>query len=252
MSEPILLSQLRSFRWWRAVLGMVAFLAVYSIVARLVVVHTSRLVRTPLLLFVECALLSVATVGLAASIDPRSAGLFAFFRRVLAGLAVLAVLALAVMIVAGARPISAVLLSQAVILTFCLLVSATFLAVRCLGGEPFLAQFVTIFVVGALLGTMFYANPVIERDISPAQRERVIRTVLATNPISVMSYSLLEFDMLRSRIMYDRISTIARWYRIPAPVWWRTTLGYLAVTGILAAVAGLSNRFRPVFRGGVR
>ncbi|MFO7897564.1 MAG: hypothetical protein R6V58_00715 [Planctomycetota bacterium] len=238
------------FRWWLVLPGLAAYAVIFSALAWLAAVRCPRPARALVLMFAECSLLSVAAIGLAASADP--AGLAACFRRVVVGLLPLAAVSVALSVAAGVAPWTALAGAQVVIVAFCVLLAAVFLWVRCVGGEPFPAQFVTVMAGAGLMGTVFYANPLVERDQSPEARGRVIRVVLAVNPMAAISYSLLRFDMMRRQLMYDRISVIARWYRVTYPAWWQTACGYAAAAGLLAGAAGVCHRFRLRLRGGAQ
>ena len=200
------------------------------------------------LTFVECAALAVVTALFSVSFDPRELGVRRAVLRVLCvcGLTELAsVVVLGVAWLAwGAAPFVGGLAAQLVILAFCLLLASVFALIRCSGSELLVAQLVSIFVACALMGTIFYADPLVEAQRSPEARSMMITGILATNPITAISWSLLEFDLMRQQLMYDSISVIGRWYRTPYPKWWSTTLVYTAVSAVTLVGAGLLRKHR--------
>lgn len=209
------------------------------------------------LTFAECAVLAAAVGLFAAGLDPRELGIRKFALRIFLTCLLLSAGSAVVLVIAslawGAAPLAGGLIAQLVILSFCLLIAAAFAWVRCVGSEVLLAQFVAIIVACALVGSIFFADPIVEADKSPEARGIVIGAILLTNPITSISWSLLRFDVLRRQIMYDRISVIGRWYRTPYPEWWQTVCAYAVISAILFVTAGLVRRrrlSRPAHKGG--
>jgi hypothetical protein len=199
------------------------------------------------LTFVECALAAVLVSLVAPGIDAARVGVVPFLWR-FAGICAAALALSAVVIVisrvaAGAVPLSGGLLAQLVIFTFCILLGSVFALVRCSGSELFFAQLVTVFVACALLGTVFYADPVIEARQDPETRSVVIGAVLSANPVMAISGSLLRHDLLRQELMYGKISVIAS-YRVSYPEWWKTSIEYLVLSAVMLAGGGLLRRYR--------
>ena len=198
------------------------------------------------LVFVECAVLAAVIALFAAKSDPRQLGIRRFILRLSVFCVSALLLSSAVLTAAwavwGAEPLVGGLAAQLVILSFCLLLGAIFALARCGGTEPLFAQCVCWFVACVLMGTVFYADPIVEAQPSPKARSVAIRAALAVNPITAISWSLLEYDLMRRQIMYDRISVIGRWYRTPYPQWWATACGYVALSVVILAGAGLLRR----------
>jgi hypothetical protein len=142
----------------------------------------------------------------------------------------------------GATGVAGALLAQLVIVAFCGLLASVFALVRCSGSELLFAQLVSIFVACVLLGTVFYADPLIEAEQSPESRSAVIHAALAVNPVTVISGSLLEFDLMRRPVMYGRISVIQRYQFSYPRDWWEVLAGYAAVSFVLFLGAGVLRR----------
>ena len=99
------------------------------------------------------------------------------------------------------------------------------------------------------MGTVFYADPIIEVQKSQEARGTVMRVILASNPLTAISWSLLEFDLMRQQLMYDRFSGIGREYgepghRVSYPDWWRTSGAYLLVSLVVLFGGGILRRHR--------
>jgi len=197
------------------------------------------------LLFTEPALMAGAVVCLASAASRRGLRVVGLLAAVLAGLAAMAILSAAVVWLAarGAYGVGVVLCAQLVFVAFGLLLAGLLVALRRAGGEPLAAQLVTLCVAAALVGTVFYADPIVEGRGSPEARRRVIRAALAVNPLTAVSGSLLEVDLMRRRVMYDKISVIGRWYQVPYPRWWTTACGYGVAAVALFGAAALFEAF---------
>ena len=176
---------------WKLAVWLAVYLAVFGAFAFAASRHCSGRGLMATLTFVECAMLAVVVALFAVNVDPRERGVSRFVVRLLAvcGLAVVA--SVVVLVVAslawGAEPVAGGLIAQLVILSFCVLLGAVFAVVRCGGSELFLAQLVSIFVACVLLGTVFYADPIVEAQRSPEARSLVIGAVLASNPLTAIS-----------------------------------------------------------------
>ena len=235
-------------RIWKVAVALSVYLLAFGGFACFAAAHCNPHGLMATLTFVECAVLAIVVALFAVDQDPHEVGVLRFVLRLAAicGLTLAvsaAVLGLAAA-VWGATPLAGGLVAQVVILSFCLLLVSVFALVRCSGSELLLAQLVCILVACALMGTVFYADPVVEAQKSPEARGMMIAAVLSSNPLTAISWSLLEFDLLRRQIMYDRISVIGRFYRTPSPQWRRILCGYVAVSAVMLTGAGLLRRHR--------
>jgi len=218
-------------RPWKIGTGLAVYLIGVAAFAAFAVARCRTEGLLAVLLFTESALVAGGVVLIAAAVDPRGVGVRGFVVTVSAvSLLMLAATGPALLIVLtnGAGPLGGALLAQLLILTFCLLLASVFALVRCVGAELFSAQLVCILVACALMGTVFYVDPLVEADQSPETRSVVITAALAANPMTAMSWSLLRYDLMHGQIMYDRVSVIGRWHRIPDIQWWQTACGYAA------------------------
>jgi len=209
---------------------------------------------------IECAMLAVIVALFSVGLDPRENGNRRFVVRLLA-VCVPAVAGSVIVIIVAAllqggdaadapnsaqllsQMIAAGLIAQLVILSFCLLLGAVFALVRCSGSELLFAQLVAILVASMLLGTVFYADPIVESQKSPEARSTVISLALAANPITAISGALPNFDLMRREMMYSRISVIGRFYPANYPEWWRTALGYMVTASVILLGAGVLRRY---------
>ena len=115
----------------------------------------------------------------AVNLDPREIGVWRFMLR-LTGLCGLTLLISAGVLVFasaawGAEPLLGGLVAQLVIFSFCILLASIFALVRCSGSELLFAQLVIIFMACALMGTVFYADPIVEARNSPEAKSMAIR-----------------------------------------------------------------------------
>jgi len=233
---------------WRAAVWSAAYLLAFAVFA---VVASARSTGNSLmaaLTFVECAVIAGAVALFAVYVDPRDRGLGPFLLRMgaVCGLTVLtsSLVLAGAWLLAGAGPIIGGLLAQLVIVAFGFLLASVFAIIRCLGAEPLFAQLVSILVACALMGTVFYANPIIEADWSSGTRSTIIHATLAVNPVTAISSSLLGLDLMRStrgQLMYDRISVLGGYLR-GYPPWWETLCGHVGAALLVLAGAGLSRR----------
>ncbi len=233
-------------RLWRVALWLAVYLIVFAAFAFVASRHCAGRGLMATLTFVECAVLAAGVALFCVKFDPRRFGV-RLFVAALSAVCVLTLLAGVLVLVAawalwGAAPLIGGLAAQLVIFSFCMLLAAVFALVRCSGSELLFAQLVCILVACVLMGTVFYADPIIEAQGSSEAKRMVIRAALTINPITAISGSLLGFDMMREQIMYDRISVIARWYKVPYPEWWQAMCGYLALSVVVLSGAGVLRR----------
>ena len=230
--------------WWCLLAFPVAFGAFAYLASR----HMGGRSLMAALVFLECAAAALVSAVAFVDFEPRKLGVWGFLFRVAAACAAVVAGGFAVLVLAavlwGAEPLAGGLLAQVVVISFCLLLGAVYALVRRAGAEPFLSQLVSIFVGCVLMGTVFYADPVVEAQSSPERRSLAIRAVLAANPMTAISWSLLRFDLMRRQIMYDRISVIGRFYRTEYPPWWKTAAGYVIASAVLLGAASLLGRGR--------
>ncbi len=243
----------RDVRFWSLAVGLAAYLVGYAGFAVIASQSCAGPGLMPVLVFAECAVLACGTALVAARFDPQRLGVWRFAARVAAvcgGAALVSALVLIGAAMAGAKPLVGGLLAQVVIFAFCLLLAAVFAFVRCIGAEPMAAQFVSLVMACALVGTVFYADPIVETEMPPATRSRVINAVLAPNPIMAITWSLLRFDLLHRQVMYDRISVIGRFYAYEYPQWWTVSCGYIVCAALLLCGAAWLRRRVPARGGG--
>ncbi len=239
-------------RVWRAAVWLAAYLIGYAGFAVAASQWCAGRGLMAVLVFAECAVLACGTVLVAAWLDPKRLGVWRFIARAAAacgGAVVVSAAVIAGAALAGAEPLGGGLLAQVVVLAFCLLLAAAFALVRCIGAEPMAAQFVSLLVACALVGTVFYADPLVETEMPPETRSRVINAVLAPNPIMAITWSLLRFDLLHRQVMYDRISVIGRFYAYEYPRWWAVSCGYLVCAALMLLGAARFRRCVPARRG---
>ena len=231
---------------WRASIWLAVYLAGLAVFAWIASQHCSGRSLMAVLTFIECALMAVVVAVFVVDRDPREIGLIRLMWASLAVCGAAAVLSSMVLVLAwaawGAYPIAGALVAQIVILSFAVLLVSIFCLVRCSGSELLFAQLVTIFAACALLGTVFYADPLIEASWSAQRRGTVITMVMAASPVTAISWSLLEFDLMRRQTMYDHISVIGRWYQTTYPEWWQTVAGYLVISLVMLTGAALLHR----------
>jgi hypothetical protein len=240
-------------RLWPIVVWLAIFLAGFVGFAFIASRHATGRSLMATLTFVECAVLAGVVAMFAVDCDPRELGVRGFVTRLLVPCAATQLLGSGVLVFAslawGAGPLAGGLAAQLVILAFCILVGSVFSFVRCSGSEPLFAQLVSIFVACALMGTVFYSDPIVEVQKSPEARSMAIRGILATNPLTAISWSLLEFDLMRRQLMYDRFSVIGGKYGEPGhnvsyPEWWHTAGAYLLVSFVVLTGGGILRRHR--------
>lgn len=240
-------------RLWPIVIWLAVFVAGFGAFAFIASGHSTGSSLMATLTFVECAVLAGVVAMFAVDCDPRELRIRGFLVRLLVPCAATQLLASGVLILAhvawGATPLGGGLAAQIVILAFCLLLGSVFAFMRCSGSELFFAQLVTIFAACALMGTVFYADPIVEVQKSPEARGVVMRAILATNPLTAISWSLLEFDLMRRQLMYDRISVIGGTYGEPGhnvsyPEWWRTAGAYVLISLVVLFGGGILRRHR--------
>ncbi len=237
----------------RVALWLAIFLVGFGLFAFVASRHCRGRGLMATLTFVECAAMAAVAAMFAVNSDPRRVGVRGFVVRLVFVCALTQILASGVLIVAwwqwDAAPLAGGLAAQLVILAFCVVLGSVFSFVRCSGSELLFAQLVTIFVACAMMGTVFYADPIVEAQKSPEARSMVIRGILATNPLTAISWSLLEFDLMRRQLMYDRISVIGGSYGEPGhnvsyPTWWGTAGAYVIVAFVLFVGGAILRRHR--------
>jgi hypothetical protein len=247
MATPVEKAESAGRTVWRAGIALVVYLVAFAVFAWFASRHCPGSGLTTALVFVECALGAVLLGVFVVELDPRRLGVVRFAAGIgglLAGLAVASALVLvAARLLWGAVPLVGALYAQVVIVSFCVLLASVFALVRCSGSELFFAQLVCIFVACVLMGTVFYADPVIESQGTAGGKRIAIAVVLATNPLGAIS-DALEFGWMHEDLMYRRFSVIGRWYYPSYPEWWGTASGYLAVSAVLLVGAGLLLRHR--------
>jgi hypothetical protein len=234
--------------WRKAGFWSAAYLVAFGAFAGIASLGCRGESLTASLTFVECAALAAAVPLFAVRRDPRRFGVLGFLWRIAAIVLGAIVISSAVMLVAraalAAEAVGGALIAQGVIFAFCLLLASVFAVVRCSGSGLLFAQLVAIFVACALLGTVFYADPIIEAQRSSEARGTVIHAALAVNPVTAISGSLLHFDLMRRTVMYGRISVIGQWYPFDYPDWWTVLAGYAGVSVVLLSGAALLRRYR--------
>lgn len=237
----------RRARIWRTAVWLAVYLCVFTAFAFVASQRCGERGLMATLTFVECALLAVVVAIFAVTLDPRELGVWRFVLHLAAVCVLTLLISAGVLGLAsaawGAHPFIGGLAAQLVILSFCILLGSVFAVVRCSGSELLFAQLVCIFVACALMGTVFYADPIIEAQRSSEAKGFVIRAVLATNPITAISWSLLQFDLMHRPLMYGSISVIGDHYT-PYPDWWTTLCGYLAISAVTLIGAELLRRHR--------
>ena len=256
MSDAGYESREAGLQLWPIVVWLAVFVAGFGIFAFIASRDSgggSSLMAT--LTFVECAVLAGVVAMFAVDCDPRELGVRGFVVRLLVPCVATQLLASGVLTIAHfawrASPLGGALAAQLVILAFCLLLGSVFSFIRCSGSELFFAQLVSIFTACALMGTVFYADPIIEVQKSPEARSRVMRAILATNPLTAISWSLLAFDVMRSghaTLMYD-VTVMGHRYNEPGrsvsyPDWWRTARAYVVVSLVMLFGGGILRRHR--------
>lgn len=238
---------------WRIVTWLSLFFVGFGAFAFIASRHCTGRSLMATLTFVECAVLGGVVAMFAVNYDPRELRISGFLARLLAVCVCTQLLGSAILALAaaawGGGPLAGGLAAQVVILAFCVLLGSIFAFVRCSGSELLFAQLVTIFAACALIGTVFYADPIVEVQKSPEARSMAIRVILGSNPLTAISWSLLEFDLMRRQLMYDRISVIGGHYGEPGhtvsyPEWWRTAGAYLIVSAVMLAGGGILRRHR--------
>ena len=240
-------------RLWPIVIWLAIFFAGFGAFAFIASRHSTGSSLMATLTFVECAALAGVVAMFAVDCDPRQVGVRGFVARLVVPCLATQLLASGVLVLAsvawGASPLGGGLAAQLVIFAFCLLLGSVFAFIRCSGSELFFAQLVSIFAACALMGTVFYADPIVEVQRSPEARGLAMRSILATNPLTAISWSLLEFDLMRRQLMYDRISVIGGKYGEPGhnvsyPDWWRTAGAYVLISLVVLFGAGILRRHR--------
>jgi len=237
----------RLARTWRTAVWLAVYLCAFTAFAAVASQHCGGRGLMATLAFVECALLAVVVAIFAVTLDPLGLGIWKFALCLAAVCGATLLISAGVLCFAsaawGAEPLAGGLAAQLVIFAFCMLLGSVFAVVRCGGAELLSAQLVCITVACVLLGTVFYADPIIEAQGSSEAKGVVIRAALATNPITAISWSLLRFDLMRRRLMYGPISEIGDHYT-PYPAWWATLCGYAAASAVMLIGAGLLRRHR--------
>jgi len=125
------------------------------------------------------------------------------------------------------------------------------------GLRPTTAQLVATAVGLAMVGNVFYANPLVEATGTPAARSAVIQTTLWTNPWLIAGGSILHADPLRAERLYAWSVIPYYSFRYPcasiggaagraAAASW----AYAAVAALLALLASLAARLRRPRRAG--
>lgn len=232
----------------RTLIALMLYVASLVVLTAVAAAHSHGRTPTAVVVFAEFGLVAAFVAFVGGLHDPRKMGVGRFLVRLLllcAGAALAGGAVLAVASAAGvATALAGGLAAQLVVFSFALLMGMIFAFVRCWGAELLLAQLVCLFVACVLVGTVFYADPIIEAQKTPEARSRVITVALALNPITAVSRSLLGVDLLRRPVMYDRISVIGRWYQTPYGTWWKTACGYLAASVVMMAGAAAARRPR--------
>ena len=214
----------------RTLIALMLYVASLVVLTAVAAAHSHGRTPTAVVVFAEFGLVAAFVAFVGGLHDPRKMGVGRFLVRLL-------------LLCAGAA-LAGGLAAQLVVFSFALLMGMIFAFVRCWGAELLLAQLVCLFVACVLVGTVFYADPIIEAQKTPEARSRVITVALALNPITAVSRSLLGVDLLRRPVMYDRISVIGRWYQTPYGTWWKTACGYLAASVVMMAGAAAARRPR--------
>jgi len=240
--------QKRAAGLWRLGVWLAVYLVAFGVFAFIASRHCTGLRLMVLLVFTETAALAAFGVFAAAAFDPTTCGVGGCLRRFAGTAAAMVAVSAATLTVAavawGAAGLGAALLAQIVVVCFLLLLASVFCLIRRLGSELLTAQLVSLMVAAALLGTVFYIDPAVEAAEDSDTRAVVVRATLASNPLTAVSWSLFRFDLMRARVMYDRVSVIGRYYRTPYPAWWQTAEGYACVFAALFGASVLAGRRR--------
>ena len=168
------------------------------------------------LLAVEAVAIAVTVPLLAARAADRS-----WARRLVALLVPVLGTGLAAFIVIvaatrGAVSPLALALAQLFLLGFAFLLSAVVSLVAACGARPATAQFAATFLALAMLGSVFFANALVEAAEGESAKMSVIHAVLWTNPWLIVGGSILEADPLRSENLYSWSVIIYYGFRYPA------------------------------------
>lgn len=232
----------------KTLIALALYVAVLAAVAIIASAHSRGRMLTAVVVFAECGLVAAFVAFVGGLHDPRKMGVGRFLAYLLLSCAGAVVAAGAVLVVASAAGVATAvaggLAAQLVVLSFALLLGTIVAFLRCCGAELLLAQLVSLLVACVLVGTVFYADPIIEAQKTSEARSQVITVVLALNPVTAISRSLLGIDLLRRQIMYDRISVIGRWYQTPYGTWWKTACGYLLASIVMLAGSLAARRLR--------
>jgi len=105
---------------------------------------------------------------------------------------------------------------QAFLLSFAALLVGLTALCACAGFGSTSAQLAATLVALAMLGNVFYANPLIEAAPTPAIRVATIQTVLWTNPWLLAGGTILEADPVRAKRLYSW--SVISYYSFSYPV----------------------------------
>jgi hypothetical protein len=91
-------------------------------------------------------------------------------------------------------------------------------------------QLVISLLVGLMMGTVFYANPIIELvRQNLVLRQLVIKMVMVVNPMLVIAGNFFSHDILRGRQLYY-LSDIGPFYPYTYPAWGSVLAGYVIIS----------------------
>lgn len=138
----------------------------------------------------------------------------------------------------GAVSPLALALAQVFLLGFAFLLSAVVSLIAACGARRATAQFVATGLALAMLGSVFFANALVEAAEGESAKMSVINTVLWTNPWLIVGGSILEADPLRSENLYSWSVIIYYGFQYPAAAL-GSPAARAAVATLVYGIAGL-------------
>lgn len=125
-----------------------------------------------------------------------------------------------------------------------LMIGSLCLLLVSLGVSGNLMQVIVTLITFLMLGTVFYANPLIESAPSNQIRQAIVQWSINLNPILIIAGTVFNYDIMLSPLMY-RISLI-QYYPHYYPEWWNFIAAYLVVGVICLAGILLTRRIMRV------
>lgn len=146
-----------------------------------------------------------------------------------AGISVLIILiALAVVVIfSGGLTLVGYLKLAAFLIGYGLMLTSLCLLMMSSAVSSNLTQVIVTALAFLMLGTVFYANPLIESTPSNQIRQGIVQWSINLNPILVIAGTVFNYDIMLSPLMY-RISLI-QYYPHYYPEWWNFIVAYLVV-----------------------